>query len=253
MDRHLSPAEVAQRFGVTIKALRLYERHGLLEPTRSINGATGVAWRSFGPDQIARLHQVLALKQLGLPLKRIGELLRGDADRLATVLALQEDALMRETRRTTKALALVKAARAKLAAGTALTIDDLADLTCQTALPKPSPEARALFQTIFARHFSEEERAQIIQNRDAIREDWEDLKPQLIAAMAAGDPASPLARDVVQRCRVINEKVVGTDGAFRERFRAFRDEITGDPSIAGMMAITPEMHTFIRMAVAAAK
>ena len=32
MDRHLSPAETAKRFGVSIKALRLYEPRGLLAP-----------------------------------------------------------------------------------------------------------------------------------------------------------------------------------------------------------------------------
>ena len=30
MDSHLSPAETAKRFGISIKALRLYEQHGLL-------------------------------------------------------------------------------------------------------------------------------------------------------------------------------------------------------------------------------
>jgi MerR family transcriptional regulator, thiopeptide resistance regulator len=43
MDRHLSPAETAKRFGVSIKALRLYEDHGLLKPLRTTNGTTGAA------------------------------------------------------------------------------------------------------------------------------------------------------------------------------------------------------------------
>ena len=63
MDRHLSPTETARRFGVSIKALRLYEQRGLLTPLRSEAG-----WRTYGPDQIGRLHQVLTLKGLGLPL-----------------------------------------------------------------------------------------------------------------------------------------------------------------------------------------
>jgi DNA-binding transcriptional MerR regulator len=70
MDSHLSPAETAKRFGISIKALRLYEQHGLLKPLRTANGSTGAAWRVYGSDQIARLHQVLALKRLGLPRRR---------------------------------------------------------------------------------------------------------------------------------------------------------------------------------------
>ena len=40
MDMHLSPSETARRFGVSIKALRLYEQRGLLKPARTTNGTT---------------------------------------------------------------------------------------------------------------------------------------------------------------------------------------------------------------------
>ena len=45
--------------GVSVKALRVYEAQGLVEPVR-----TGTGWRAYGPEQVARLHQVLALKRL---------------------------------------------------------------------------------------------------------------------------------------------------------------------------------------------
>jgi hypothetical protein len=51
MDNHLSPAEAAKRFGISIKALRLYEQHGLLKPLRTANGSTGAV--NFWP---ARTH-----------------------------------------------------------------------------------------------------------------------------------------------------------------------------------------------------
>ena len=54
MDQaHLSPSETARRFGISIKALRLYEQRGLLTPIRSSNGSTGSRWRAYGPVQIA--------------------------------------------------------------------------------------------------------------------------------------------------------------------------------------------------------
>src|SRR5687768_6017954 len=117
---NLSPTEAARRFGVTIKALRLYEDRGLLTPLRSKSG-----WRTYGPDQIARLHQILALKQLGLSLASIGQLM-ASADTLDTVLSLQDQAMIRESRRIARAQLLIRAARAKLKAGQALSIDDLA-------------------------------------------------------------------------------------------------------------------------------
>jgi DNA-binding transcriptional MerR regulator len=61
MYRYLSPAEIAKRFGISIKALRLYEQHRLLKPLRTTNGSTGAARRVYGPDQVACLHQIIAL------------------------------------------------------------------------------------------------------------------------------------------------------------------------------------------------
>lgn len=151
MDLHLTPAETAKRFGVTIKALRLYEQRGLLAPVRTINGATGSAWRLYGPDQVVRLHQILALKRLGLSLARIGQVLAGP-DALGSVLALQEEALATDVARLARALVLVRDARAKMAAGQTLSIDDLANLTKETVM---TAQRKELFEQAFARHFSE--------------------------------------------------------------------------------------------------
>ena len=111
MDRHLSPAETARRFGLSIKALRLYEQHGLLQPVRTSNGSTGAGWRVYGSDQLARLHQILALKRLGLSLGQIGELLVR-ADALAPILAVQERALVKDGERIARALTLLRKAQA---------------------------------------------------------------------------------------------------------------------------------------------
>src|SRR3954453_22409644 len=123
---NLSPTETARRFGVTVKALRLYESRGLLTPLRSRSG-----WRTYGPDQIARLHQILALKRLGLSLASIAQLL-ASSDTLDGVLAMQNQALVQESRRIARALALIRKARAELKAGRTLSIDDLATLSKET-------------------------------------------------------------------------------------------------------------------------
>ena len=133
MDFHLSPAETAKRFGISIKALRLYERYGLLKPLRTSNGTTHAAWRVFGSDQLARLHQILALKRLGLSLGQIGELLVGE-DALDPILAFQERVLVKDGERIARALSLLRKARTKLASGAALSIDDLATLTQETVM-----------------------------------------------------------------------------------------------------------------------
>src|SRR5262249_5181297 len=102
-------AAVAKRFGVSVKALRIYEELGLLTPARTISG-----WRIYRQMELERLSAILALKQLGMTLKRIGELIGGSGD-LSAALALQEAALVEAKAETEQALALVRAARAKLA------------------------------------------------------------------------------------------------------------------------------------------
>lgn len=71
-DVLLSASECARRMGLSVRALRLYERCGLISPRR-----TGKQWRLYGANDIARLNEVLALKTLGLSLSSIAELLQG--------------------------------------------------------------------------------------------------------------------------------------------------------------------------------
>ena len=52
----LSAAECARRTGLTVRALRVYERHGLIEPARS-----GKGWRCYGPKELQRLNVIVTL------------------------------------------------------------------------------------------------------------------------------------------------------------------------------------------------
>jgi DNA-binding transcriptional MerR regulator len=53
----LNPSAAAQRLGVSAKALRLYEQRGLIAPSR-----TAAGWRVYGPDEIARAAEIVALR-----------------------------------------------------------------------------------------------------------------------------------------------------------------------------------------------
>jgi len=119
----LTAQDCAQRIGLTVKALRLYEDHGLVRPRRTEKG-----WRLYGADEIARLHEVLALKRLGLSLARITELLQGRAVDLDHTLAMQEALLSEQHERAARGLTLVAAARTTLARGDRLDVDQLVKL-----------------------------------------------------------------------------------------------------------------------------
>jgi len=63
-------------------------------------------------------------------------------DDLDAVLALQEQVLARQSQSVTQSLTLLRSARAKLASGQALSIDDLANLNMETVMPTLTDEER---------------------------------------------------------------------------------------------------------------
>jgi DNA-binding transcriptional MerR regulator len=127
--RFFSPAETARRLNVSTKALRLYETLGLVEPLRTHTG-----WRTYGPGQMARLHQMLALKSLGVPLKRIAELLDDRLADLDAILRLQEAAFRSRIAGDRRRLELLASVRRRLADGETLSVDDLIHLTRDTVM-----------------------------------------------------------------------------------------------------------------------
>ncbi|MEE1927166.1 MerR family transcriptional regulator [Streptomyces sp. TRM 70351] len=81
--------DIARRVGTTSRTLRHYDELGLLVPSRV--GANG--YRYYGQDELVRLQRILLLRQLGLSLSAIAEILAGQqetAAALRTHLALLE-------------------------------------------------------------------------------------------------------------------------------------------------------------------
>ncbi|SFK69558.1 MerR family transcriptional regulator [Caulobacter sp. UNC279MFTsu5.1] len=129
-DRFLNPSEAARRLGVSAKALRLYEQRGLVAPRR-----TAAGWRAYGPDEMARAGQVVALRALGLSLAQIAQVLGGDAQALEPALAAHQAALERQGRQLAGLVEKVCELRAGLARGRTPDAEDLARLLAPSARP----------------------------------------------------------------------------------------------------------------------
>src|SRR4051794_8825487 len=175
MGHYLRSAEAARRLGVSGKALRLYEAHGLVQAER-----TRAGWRVYGPEQIARLHQILALKSFGFTLARIAELLSGGLPDLASFLELHERALRRQEQRLGHALQLLAAARTKLALQSGLSTDDLMDLSKEIAMTDDqNDDLAAAYEAIAAKHLTPDDQAALAANgyrgMNVPDADWEAL------------------------------------------------------------------------------
>jgi DNA-binding transcriptional MerR regulator len=130
----INPSEAARRLGVSVKALRLYEQRGLVEPVR-----TAAGWRAYGPEQMAMAGEIAALRALGLSLAQVARVLDGDPRDLEPALAAHQATLEGQARRVAGAVERVRGLRAELANGRAPSIAELARLV------RPAAEVIAAF------------------------------------------------------------------------------------------------------------
>jgi DNA-binding transcriptional MerR regulator len=68
-----------------VKALRLYEQLGLIEPIRNAAG-----WRSYGGAAMTRGAEIAALRALGMSLAQIGQVLCSQSEGLEPALAAHQ-------------------------------------------------------------------------------------------------------------------------------------------------------------------
>lgn len=109
---HLSPSEAATELGVTPKTLRLYEQHGLLTPKRSEAG-----WRLYGPADMDRARDIVALRALDLSIADVREVLDAPPDQLRKVLSAHHGALNERVAKLMHAAARVRDLRERLEDG----------------------------------------------------------------------------------------------------------------------------------------
>ncbi len=135
----LNASEAASRLGVSAKALRLYEQRGLLVPLRSAAG-----WRAYGPAEMARAAEIVALRALGLSLAQVARVLWGDAGDLEPALAAHQVTLEGRARDLAATVEKIRGLRTDIAQGQMPTSGELtrllgapADLSVAFDLPWP--------------------------------------------------------------------------------------------------------------------
>ncbi len=126
----LSPSEAARRLGVSAKALRLYEERGLIAPVRTETG-----WRTYGPDDMRRAGEIIALRDLGFTLAQIVTILGEDRHDLDDMLLAHQKKLESQMRDVAYRIEKVRALQDDLARREAPGAADLGDLVASAAEP----------------------------------------------------------------------------------------------------------------------
>jgi DNA-binding transcriptional MerR regulator len=229
LGSRISAVEVTRRLGVSGKALRVYEARGLITPER-----TAAGWRVYGPHQIARLHQILALKGFGFSLGRIADLLSGGCADLDGFLMLHEAVLHRQRAEIEKAIGLVRDARARLTNGFSLSSDDLMDLTRRTTMTEAQKaDLSAAYEAIAARHLSPEDNAVLAANgAQGMDQDggWGALNAEAARLMETSTPASPEAMALAQRWMAKVFAATGGDPTLNRKVKVMAREVHEQPA-----------------------
>ena len=202
MDEILDIAQVARRTGLSSRALRFYEARGLVKPLRTASGR-----RAYGPGELERINQVVALKRAGLTLAQIQRLGgRGSID-LGRLVEAQLEAIEARAAELADARALLLSVQSRIERGEPLDVATFCSLIRQgDAVMETENWKQAL-----ERHYTPEELAHWTDNpppagfdQAAYARRWEELGARIEAALPL-DPASAEARAFVAEWNALLE------------------------------------------------
>ena len=125
----MTAADCARRTGLTVRALRVYERAGLLKPARSATG-----WRVYGPADFERLNIITALKGFGLTLAQIRKTFGASPPALVAVLDMQLQTWAARRVAADRAITQIQSASSRLRARRNLSVEELCELMRSTEM-----------------------------------------------------------------------------------------------------------------------
>ncbi|WP_028101854.1 MerR family transcriptional regulator [Pseudoduganella violaceinigra] len=167
----LKVGELARRSGLTVRTLHHYDSIGLLKPS----GRSDAGYRQYNRDDVARLHQVQALRRFGMALADIGHFLAKPGNSLPELIARQIDSLDQQIAEAAKLRAQLVLLRGQLLAG-----EEPELATWLTTLEQ---------MTVYDKYFTKEELAQLpIYTDPAAREEWAQLIAAVTEKMSANVP-----------------------------------------------------------------
>jgi DNA-binding transcriptional MerR regulator len=231
----LKVGELAKRTGLTVRTLHHYDSIGLLTPSaRSDSG-----YRLYQRDDIARLHQIQALRRFGMSLAAIGTFLATPDAPFNQIIAQQIAALDRQIDQATLLRKQLSALQRQLDDGNQ---PELADWLTTLEL-----------MTMYDKYFSKEEleRLPLYQQDSARSKEWAALVAQVRALMDKGMPPDSVeAQRLSSQWMTMLERDTAADPGFVQRLNIImRDE----PAAQKQSGVTPDMKQYVIQAFSSVK
>ncbi len=193
--------EFARLAGVTPRALHHYDRLGLLKPRR-----TAAGYRRYTDRDLERLVQVVALKFIGIPLKKISRLAATGTADLANALRAQGQALEEKRRLLDQAIGAVHEAEASLQRD-GETAPALYRRIIEVIEMQSNSDWNAKYQELVE---AKAARLKTLSPGDlnALRKEWSMLVED-VRAVLTDDPAGPQAQELAGRWLKLLGRLMG--------------------------------------------
>ena len=226
----LKVGELARRTGLTVRTLHHYDEIGLLAPS----GRSEAGYRLYSQADVQRLHAIQTMRQMGLALGDIGELLAGDGVAPERIIGQQIRALDQQITQATELRARLTMLRDGLMAGAE---PDMGNWL----------EALALMTT-YGKYFSSAELKQIFVNWSLIEADWLIVKDLVRSAMDRQQPPdSPEVQALAYRWMALMLHWMGGDLDLLDRWGHM---VRTEPSTQGRTPAPPgDMIEFVETAI----
>lgn len=244
MDQALDIRDVARRTGLTSRALRFYEARGLVRPLRTYSGR-----RLYGPGELERIQQILALKRAGLTLSQIAKLTKPSTPDLRELIDVQLEIIEERRIELDEARTLLLSVKSRIDRGEPVDAATFCSLIRQgDKIMRPQD-----WKKVTDRHYSEKEKAHWAEHPPTAEFDqadygrrWADLGSRVQAAIPQG-PDSPEAQSLYDEWQELLApfKEVATPEMMAGATRLYEgmDEWHGDVPSA---PFTPEAFRFIQ-------
>ncbi|MEM1093858.1 MAG: MerR family transcriptional regulator [Bacteroidota bacterium] len=236
----LKVGALAKRTRLTVRTLHHYEVIGLLVPGRTPSGH-----RVYDQAAVERLHQIVALRQLGFGLDAIRDSLNDPALALPDVLERQLAHVRAEQTRAAQLAHRLERLLVQVRQQQPLALDDVLHTI----------EATVMYE----KYYTPEQLADLKARADALgpegmqqaQQDWADLIAEVQVAMDEGiDPSSERALALGQRWNALIEAFTGGNAGIRQSLaNMYQQEGTAS---ASQGAVDPAMMQWLQPAMEAA-
>jgi DNA-binding transcriptional MerR regulator len=244
----LSIGEVSLRSGVTVRALRHYEKLGLITPQR-----TEARQRVYAYRDITRLNHIQMLKRTGLTLAKIKEMITSTHWNAVQILEIQKEMATQQLKKAETRLRLIDETLTRVANGEPANLSTL----CHIIKMGDHAMSDEKWQKVWDKFYTDEEQKRWADAKKAVPEDVikanEQAWPALLARaeeLVGTDPAAPEAQAVVKEWQALAQVILDIDPKLADATAKLYDNLDDWPEDGAEPPFSQEVWAFIKAAEA---